>query len=418
MANSPEERAHWRDVLHAFDGYMQYHLSANHSRRMSFLALPRDSRDVFESLGYREKLEAVDEGIRLNSEFIDLMIADPVFADMLAEPEPDGEHDGHGHGHGHEHEHEHGHGHEDNEHGHSHSHSHGPGPAKKAGQAERDLRQDKVRSTLRSFVRDWAAEGQSERDACYTPILAALDEHFSGGRENVKVLVPGCGLGRLAMEIAAHGFWAQGNEFSTYMLIASHFALNQSTRVGEHLIFPWLHSFSNHVSTEQNLLRSVRVPDVVPAEILGGRGGFSLVAGDFEEVYGPSHWHNEETNGESDDDEEAGRVNQRGRWGAVVTCFFIDTAHNVLNYLRIVHGLLDEGGVWINLGPLLWHFENSATSPKGEGSIELSLDEVKALARMVGFKLSNERIISSTYTGVPDSMLEHVYHVWFLPAAS
>jgi hypothetical protein len=44
--------------------------------------------------------------------------------------------------------------------------------------------------------------------------------------------------------------------------------------------------------------------------------------------------------------------------------------------------------VWINLGPLLWHFENSPTkSAKGEGSIELSLDEVKELARAVGFDI-------------------------------
>lgn len=42
----------------------------------------------------------------------------------------------------------------------------------------------------------------------------------------------------------------------------------------------------------------------------------------------------------------------------------------------------------LTLGPLLWHFENSPTSTKGEGSIELSLDEVKTLARMVGFELS------------------------------
>lgn len=113
------------------------------------------------------------------------------------------------------------------------------------------------------------------------------------------------------------------------------------------------------------------MPDVVPADILGGRGGFSLVAGDFEEVYGPSHWYDDqdEANGhsghsgkgrrrraraagpdEEEDEEESGRVDQRGRWGAVVTCFFIDTARNVLNYLRIIHGLLHEGGVWINLG--------------------------------------------------------------------
>ncbi len=63
-------------------------------------------------------------------------------------------------------------------------------------------------------------------------------------------------------------------------------------------------------------------------------------------------------------------------------------ARNILTYLRIIHTLLSQDGIWINLGPLLWHFENSpTTSSKGEGSIELSLDEVKALARRVGFDI-------------------------------
>jgi carnosine N-methyltransferase len=85
MAESPEEKAHWHSVLKAFDGYMQYHvrltlpfpshlansqtdtcrqLSANHARRMAFLALPKDHKAVYEVIGYREKLDAVDEGIR------------------------------------------------------------------------------------------------------------------------------------------------------------------------------------------------------------------------------------------------------------------------------------------------------------------------------------------------------------------
>lgn len=39
-------------------------------------------------------------------------------------------------------------------------------------------------------------------------------------------------------------------------------------------------------------------------------------------------------------------------------------------------------------GPLLWHFENSpTTSATGESSIELSLDEVKAMAQLVGFDI-------------------------------
>jgi hypothetical protein len=68
-------------------------------------------------------------------------------------------------------------------------------------------------------------------------------------------------------------------------------------------------------------------------------------------------------------------------------------ARNVLRYLRIIYNLLENDGIWINIGPLLWHFENSPTvSARGEGSVELSLDEVKDLARIVGFELSVSRV--------------------------
>jgi carnosine N-methyltransferase len=36
-------------------------------------------------------------------------------------------------------------------------------------------------------------------------------------------------------------------------------------------------------------------------------------------------------------------------------------------------------------GPLLWHFENNDT---GDPSIELDLEEVRELARKIGFQLS------------------------------
>jgi carnosine N-methyltransferase len=39
-------------------------LSANHARRMAFLSLPKDQRELYEQIGFRDKLEAVDEGIR------------------------------------------------------------------------------------------------------------------------------------------------------------------------------------------------------------------------------------------------------------------------------------------------------------------------------------------------------------------
>lgn len=31
---------------------------------MAFLALPKDHKEIYEAIGYREKLDAVDEGIR------------------------------------------------------------------------------------------------------------------------------------------------------------------------------------------------------------------------------------------------------------------------------------------------------------------------------------------------------------------
>ena len=43
----------------------------------------------------------------------------------------------------------------------------------------------------------------------------------------VSVLVPGAGLGRLAFDIAQHGYCCQGNEFSVFMLLGSNFILNQ-----------------------------------------------------------------------------------------------------------------------------------------------------------------------------------------------
>jgi carnosine N-methyltransferase len=96
-----------------------------------------------------------------------------------------------------------------------------------------------------------------------------------------------------------------------------------------------------------------------------------------------------------------------------MTCFFIDTAKNIVNYLRIIHRILAPGGVWINLGPLLWHWENNNTN---DPSIELDLEEVKTLARAIGFELSNERTVDATYTSNAQSMLGYVYHTAFWTA--
>ena len=124
------------------------------------------------------------------------MIADPVFADMLAPSAEENGQTSHSHS-------------EPSGHRHMHSHASPSHAQTRPSQGENDLAQDKVRSTLRSFVRDWSDEGILERKQCYEPCLSELEQHWKGKQREkdgeVKILVPGCGLGRLAMEIAARG---------------------------------------------------------------------------------------------------------------------------------------------------------------------------------------------------------------------
>ena len=40
------------------------------------------------------------------------------------------------------------------------------------------------------------------------------------------MLVPGCGVARLPLEVAGRGYRCQANEFSVFMLMAAHFMLN------------------------------------------------------------------------------------------------------------------------------------------------------------------------------------------------
>lgn len=37
-------------------------------------------------------------------------------------------------------------------------------------------------------------------------------------------------------------------------------------------------------------------------------------------------------------------------WDCVATCFFIDTAHNVIDYIDTIWKILKPGGIWINVG--------------------------------------------------------------------
>ncbi|NP_001305164.1 uncharacterized protein LOC100381551 isoform 1 [Zea mays] len=251
---------------------------------------------------------------------------------------------------------------------------------------------DKVRCIVRNIVRDWGDEGQKERDECYKPILEELNRLFPNRSDQrpPSCLVPGAGLGRLALDISSLGFVSQGNEFSYYMLICSNFILNHTQEANEWSIYPWIHSNCNSLS-DNDQLRPVSFPDIHPSSA-GITEGFSMCAGDFVEVYS----------------EES----QESAWDAVVTCFFLDTAHNIVEYIEIISKVLKDGGVWINLGPLLYHFADSY-GPDDDMSIELSLEDVKKVAYHYGFTMEVEKMIETTYTANMKAMMQNRYRAAF-----
>ena len=102
--------------------------------------------------------------------------------------------------------------------------------------------------------RDWSKFGENERIKCYSPILTMLKELYPNrkDRPNIRVLNPGCGLGRLPWEIASLGFWSQGNEFSYFMLLGSHFILNKCYKQEMFTIYPYCDITNNQWSFDDD----------------------------------------------------------------------------------------------------------------------------------------------------------------------
>lgn len=276
---------------------------------------------------------------------------------------------------------------------------------------------DKARSTIRQMYRDWSVEGSIERQACYDPVLEDLEQEFAQliDRCDAKVLVPGAGLGRLVFEICRRGYTVEGNEISWHQLIASNWVLNHTENGETFDVYPFAAEFSN-VSSRDDQLKVVKVPDLHVGSVIGASLSseklsserMNMRAGDFISLYKGSDF--------------------REQFDAVVTVFFIDTAPNLIRYIETIQSCLKEGGVWINLGPLLWHFEDrgppatvaektlgiATGRPAGieePGSFELTDEEVRELIRQMGFDIEIHKLEEGTtgYIANSHSMLQSTY---------
>ena len=96
----------------------------------------------------------------------------------------------------------------------------------------------------------------------------------------------------------------------------------------------------------------------------------------------------------------------------VVTCFFIDTSHFVLDYIETINSVLKTGGHWVNLGPLMFHYSGMT----GEEGIELSWQEVLQFVEKAGFQIREKGFQEAGYCEDDLSMLKSQYKCGFFCA--
>jgi carnosine N-methyltransferase len=262
-------------------------------------------------------------------------------------------------------------------------------PDKNDGIKIRSSEQHRNKAVLHSVAREWSENGAEEREMAFAPMLAELKKYLPINKDNAytkRVLVPGCGLGRLPVEVAAHGYAAEGNEFSAFMLMASNFVMNEVDSAKSWDICPWLDSVCNVINTSDPYT-PIQIPDRTASDIINSSEWantnadekanvpfprLSMAAGDFVELYGENS------------------SDAKSSYDGILTCFFVDTAPVVVDYIETIWHLLKPGGVWVNLGPLLYHWTTDSDN-NGDGrydqSIELSWEELKHVLEQVGFEI-------------------------------
>lgn len=230
-----------------------------------------------------------------------------------------------------------------------------------------------VNQAVKHYVRDWAAEGARER-VVFEGILDAISEfkHETKPQTPLKVLLPGAGLGRLGHEIDALGDTEVTiNEYSAYMALAYHYLTTLPPN--SQTFHPFIDWWSHHATTA-DMQRPATFPETTPS------ASITLVEGDFTTIF----------------------ANKTAHFDVLVTFFFIDTAQNLMTYLETIHALLRPGGLWVNLGPLLY-----GTAP----FLQLSLEEVLLLGESMGFELRDgkEEYGRVTVPGLKARTVEALY---------
>lgn len=214
-----------------------------------------------------------------------------------------------------------------------------------------------VVESLCHFARDWSPAHSDEIE----PLLKYIKTQTSDlDSEKTTVIVPGSGLGRVSYELSKQGFYSVHSvEYSWLMVLMNEYMFQKGKK---ELIYPYLHTYSNHITNEDQYRSVELIPMTEKPESL------HIHHGDFNEF---------KFDLKSQDSEDNNLV--------IVTCFFMDTAENMMDYIDSINKMSSQfKGIkrWINMGPLKY-----GTAAQ----VEFSDEEIKAVIKSYGWKLTDEQ---------------------------
>ena len=232
--------------------------------------------------------------------------------------------------------------------------------------------------------RDWTVERKKEREINYVPIINMVQKYVKPGS---NILIPGAALLRLGYELAKLGYNIDANDYYFYNVIFCDYLFNYSKK-NQFCFQPLIRSFSNYL-TEDAVFSKYYFPD---EDInLEGKGNMKMLCGDFTKLYD----------------------NINNYYDCVITCFFIDTAKNIFEYIDVIERVLKKGGIWINFGPLSYHWVGHQNIP----TIELPYDKLKEVIQNFGFEfLNEEKNISVIYCEIENYMKNDHFNCVFFTA--
>ncbi|KAL3775570.1 hypothetical protein ACHAWO_003750 [Cyclotella atomus] len=233
---------------------------------------------------------------------------------------------------------------------------------------------DTAQQVITHTARDWTSASSSCRDATNGWIINAIVRHCTG-MDELRVLVPGSGLCRLAYDISTcehlgnsgTDVIVEANDSSVTMAFAAKSVLELVHEQAVAKIFPFVSDpqrneiysakrFEMQVFPDENALAAYRnfysIKKACP--------DLTYTVGDFSSTY--SH------------------ESKRGIYNVVATSFFIDTATNIYEYIFIMKHLLqnDKSSIWVNCGPVQWH---------PCAMLRPTVDELKDILQACGFQL-------------------------------